>query len=150
MADGFKPTLAVVFISIKQDRKAVCEILNNYGIDIIGATSCGEFINGSQTKGEIAVMLLEVSTESFAIHFENIGQRSIQEVSREIAKNAHAKFTNPALIICSTGVNRNGEFFHGEALVRNLEEALGSQRLFFGGMAGDDMTLTGSYVFTKG
>ena len=28
MADGFKPTLAIVFISIKQDRKAVCEILH--------------------------------------------------------------------------------------------------------------------------
>ena len=28
MSDGFKPTLAIVFISIKQDRKAVCEILN--------------------------------------------------------------------------------------------------------------------------
>ncbi len=27
MADGFKPTLAIVFISIKQDRKAVCEII---------------------------------------------------------------------------------------------------------------------------
>ena len=24
MADGFRPTLAIVFISIKQDRKAVC------------------------------------------------------------------------------------------------------------------------------
>ena len=39
MADGFKPTLAIVFISIKQDRKAVCEILNTKGIDVIGATS---------------------------------------------------------------------------------------------------------------
>ena len=39
MADGFRPTLAIVFISIKQDRKAVCEILDKEGIDIIGATS---------------------------------------------------------------------------------------------------------------
>ena len=31
LADGFKPTLAIVFISIKQDREAVCEILNNNG-----------------------------------------------------------------------------------------------------------------------
>ncbi len=26
MADGFRPTLAIVFISISQDRKAVCKI----------------------------------------------------------------------------------------------------------------------------
>ena len=37
--DGFRPTLAIIFIPIKQDRKAVCEILHNEGIDIIGATS---------------------------------------------------------------------------------------------------------------
>ncbi len=35
MADGFEPTLAIVFISIKQDRKAICEILHNEAIDII-------------------------------------------------------------------------------------------------------------------
>jgi len=34
MSDGFKPTLAFVFISIKQDRKAVCEILDNKGIEV--------------------------------------------------------------------------------------------------------------------
>ena len=37
--DNFKPTLAIVFISIKQDRKAVCEILSKEGIDVFGATS---------------------------------------------------------------------------------------------------------------
>ncbi len=41
MSDGFKPTLAIVFISIKQNRKAVCEILHQGGIDILGATSSG-------------------------------------------------------------------------------------------------------------
>ena len=40
-ADNFQPTLAIVFISIKQDRKAVCEILSKKGIDILGATSSG-------------------------------------------------------------------------------------------------------------
>ena len=39
LADGFKPTLAIMFISIKQDRKAICEILHKKGIDILGATS---------------------------------------------------------------------------------------------------------------
>jgi hypothetical protein len=29
IAGGFKPTVAVFFISIKQDRKAVSEMLNN-------------------------------------------------------------------------------------------------------------------------
>ena len=32
MAEGFKPTLAIVFLSIKQDRNAICKILE---------TACG-------------------------------------------------------------------------------------------------------------
>lgn len=150
MADGFKPTLAIVFISIKQDRKVICEILNNKGIDIVGATSCGEFVNDHQSKGEIVVLLFELSHATYTILFEDINPRKIEEASHELAKRAKAIFTNPALIICSTGVNRNGEFFDGVELVQSMEEALGSHRLFYGGMAGDDMTLTGSYVFTNG
>jgi hypothetical protein len=46
MVDGFRQTLAIVFISVKQDRKSICEILRNEGIDIVGATSSGEFIDG--------------------------------------------------------------------------------------------------------
>jgi len=38
MVDGFRQTLAIVFISVKQDRKSICEILRNEGIDIVGAT----------------------------------------------------------------------------------------------------------------
>ena len=32
MADGFKPTLAIVFISVKQDRKAICKLLDEPGL----------------------------------------------------------------------------------------------------------------------
>ena len=59
--DGFRPTLAIMFISIKQDRKIVCEIMCENGIDIIGATSCGEFIDGYQSQGEIAILLLDIN-----------------------------------------------------------------------------------------
>jgi hypothetical protein len=51
MADGYKPTLAIVFISIKQDRKAVYEILRKEKIDCIGATSSTEFIDSYQSEG---------------------------------------------------------------------------------------------------
>ena len=32
LSDNFKPTLAIVFLSIKQDRKAVCEIFDKSGL----------------------------------------------------------------------------------------------------------------------
>ena len=69
MTDGFKPTLAIVFISIKQDRKAICEILTGKGIDIIGSTSAGEFIDGYETRGEIVMMLLDINKNDYCILF---------------------------------------------------------------------------------
>ena len=66
MADGFKPTLAIVFISIKQDRKGVVELLRQKDIDIIGATSSGEFINGHQSEGEIAMILLDIKKSDYS------------------------------------------------------------------------------------
>ena len=69
MADGYKPALAIVFISIKQERNAVCEILRKEGIDILGATSSGEFINGHQSEGEIAIMLFNLNKNDYCILF---------------------------------------------------------------------------------
>jgi hypothetical protein len=150
LADGFKPTLAIVFISIKQDRKAVAELLHQQGIDILGATSCGEFINGHQTTGQIAILLLAISRDSYTILFEEIGNKSIEEAAAQLGQYALQQFKDPSLILCSTGMTTTGEYFDGESLVKCIEKTIGPDRIFFGGMAGDDMTFTGTYVFTNG
>ena len=54
MADNFKPILAIVFLSVKQDRDAICKILDDAGIAIYGATTNGEFTEEGITAGEIA------------------------------------------------------------------------------------------------
>ena len=52
IADGFKPTLAVVFLSVKQDRTAISKLLDSHGIAIFGATTSGEFIDEVTEKGD--------------------------------------------------------------------------------------------------
>lgn len=42
MAGGYEPTLAIVFLSIKQDRESICKLLDKNGIAIFGATTAGE------------------------------------------------------------------------------------------------------------
>ncbi len=148
--DGYQPTLAIVFISIKQDRKSVTEILHQKGIDILGATSCGEFIDGYQSEGSIVILLLDMHKEFYSILFEDIGDRNLADVAEQLAENALQKFSNPSLIVCSTGMNMKGEYFDGESMVKSIEENIGADKIFFGGMAGDDMTFTGTYVFTHG
>jgi hypothetical protein len=149
IGDHFIPTLAIVFISIKQDRKAVCEILAAHEIDVFGATSCGEFVDGHQSKGEMAILLMDLSRDSYAIVFEDMGAGSFQAHAEQIASSALSKFANPALIVCSTGVSSPGELLDGMALIHELSESIGRDKIFFGGMAGDDWTLTGTAVFTQ-
>jgi hypothetical protein len=150
MANGFTPTIAIVFISVKQDRKAICELLDSKNLDVFGATSCGEFINGHQTKGEIAILLLELSKEHYTILFEDIGDKSLDETVSNLANIALKQFINPTLIVCSTGVNEKEELLDGGKMVKSLEETLGPDKIFFGGMAGDDWSFKGSFVFTNG
>jgi hypothetical protein len=148
IADGYGPTLAIVFISIQQDRKVISKILHDKGIDILGATSCGEFTNGYQDKESIVILLLNLDRESYAILFEDFHDTDIATAATQIAQKAVQKFEKPAFILCSTGVSRKGEFLDGEILVRSIENIVGPQVSIYGGMAGDDWTITGTYVFT--
>jgi hypothetical protein len=149
LQDGFKPTLAIIFISIKQDRAALTRILSQQDIDVLGATSCGEFINGYQSEGGIVILLLEIKRDLYKLLFEEIGDRSIEIAAKKLAEDAMDAFPNPSLILTSTGMNAKGEYFDGETLVRTIEKGLGSEKIFFGGMAGDDGTFKGSYIFTQ-
>jgi hypothetical protein len=149
LADGFTPTIAIVFISVKQNRKAICELMDSKNIEVFGATSCGEFINGHQTEGEIAILLLELAKEHYTILFETMEDGNMDKAISKLANNALKQFTNPSLIVCGPGINQNGEHFEGEKLVKSLEKQLGADKLFFGGMAGDDWALKETFVFTN-
>ena len=71
LSDGFKPTLAIVFLSIKQDREAICKLLEQKDISIFGATTAGEFIDGEIGEESIVIMLLDIKKEYFqCVHFE--------------------------------------------------------------------------------
>ena len=149
LADGYRPTIAIVFVSIKQDRQAVCKILHKEGIDIIGATSSGEFIDGHQSEGEIAVMLFDLNKNDYCILFEDIGERTLNDAAENMAKSALQKFDNPAFILCSTLLAADGKMLDGETLIHSIEKITGPQVNLFGGMAGDDITFTGTWVFTN-
>ena len=43
LSDGFKPTLAIVFISVSQEWEAVRDLLDKEKIVIFGATTATEF-----------------------------------------------------------------------------------------------------------
>jgi hypothetical protein len=98
MSDGFKPTLAFVFMSIKQDRDAVSALLDASGISIFGATTAGEFIDGDISAGSISILLLDMNKSNFKILIEDYYQKDPEELARTMARQAGDLFHHPALI----------------------------------------------------
>jgi hypothetical protein len=145
MSDGFKPTLAVAFISIKQDRNAICSLLNNESISIFGATTSGEFISSEISEGGIAIMLLEINPAYFKILFFETRDSSAFETSKQLGVEGKKVFSNPAFIIASGWLHTDGE-----QIVKGIEEGVDSDVTVFGGMAGDDLALREPLVFTYG
>jgi hypothetical protein len=151
-SDGFIPTLAIVFLSIKQDCKAVSEILDKRNMAVFGATTSGEFIDGNIEEGSIVMMLLDMNPAYFKLEFLETSIETTLETSRNLGAIGKETFTNPAFIIATGGI-----FIDGEKIVDGIMQGFGKpasstdrEVTIFGGMAGDDLIAEKPLVFTNG
>ena len=144
MSDGFKPTLAIVFSSISQDRKAICKLLDNKGISIYGSTTNGEFIDEENEKESTAILLLDIKKEHFKIYLEEYPEKNYREIAKKIALKANQEFSNPAFLIAASHLETDAE-----QLLYGFEDVIGKHVNVFGGMAGDDYTFSEQFVFTN-
>lgn len=152
MTEGFKPTLAIVFLSVKQDREAVSRLLDEKDILIFGATTSGEFIDGNVEEGSIVMMLLDMNTDYFTLKFLETSRETALETAEKLGVTAKDTFTNPSLIIATGGVFIDGEHII-EGILQgfgNTASSAGKEVPIFGGMAGDDLIAEKPLVFTNG
>jgi hypothetical protein len=145
MADGFKPSLAIVFLSVNQDRNAICELLDEYKIDVCGTTTNGEFIDEDYQQGTIAILLLDISKEYYFIQFAELNGVDDRRITASLAKEAVSKFQNPAFLINASNLQTDIE-----EMLSGFTEVVDDNANIAGGMAGDDHSFTEQYVFTKG
>ncbi|MGK2860354.1 MAG: FIST signal transduction protein [Chitinophagaceae bacterium] len=145
ITDGFKPTLAIVFISIKQDISAVCTILDEEGIAVYGATTHGEFTDEGVSAGGIAILLLDINPAYFCIYFEEFKENNYRQTTQSIANKALEKFVHPCFLIAGSNLNTDAE-----ELLKGFEDIIGKQVNVTGGMAGDDFGFKDNIVFTSG
>ena len=145
MADGFKPTLAICFISKSQDRVAIAALLDSNDIAVFGCTTNGEFIDEETEKGSAAILLLDMNKEYFQIYFEEYPGKNYREISRAIAKKASEKFSTTAFLIGTSHSEADGE-----EILKGIEDIAGANVNAYGGAAGDDYSFTETFVFTNG
>ena len=144
MTDGFKPTLAIAFVSVKQDRNAICQVLDEAGLAIFGATTNGGFMDDQVELGTAAIMLLDMNPAYFRIYFEEYPQKNYREVAAGIARRTLKDFSNPAFLMTGSHLETDAE-----QLLFGFEDIIGKHVNIYGGMAGDDFSFTQQYVFTN-
>ena len=152
MADGFKPTIAFVFISVQQDRDAITKLLDEKDIQVFGATTAGEFMDSEIEEGSIVMMLLDMNPGYFKMEFLETSRKAALEDAIRLGIMGSETFTNPAFILATGGVSLDGE-----QIVEGIIQGFGKSRsssgrevTIFGGMAGDEMALESPIVFTNG
>ncbi|TMI69389.1 MAG: hypothetical protein E6H09_19910 [Bacteroidetes bacterium] len=141
---GFEPTLAIVFISLSQDRDALCKILNDAGIAIYGATSNGEFIDENYEQGSISILLLDINIKYFFIQFAELNGKDDRQITADLARQALKKFRDPAFLVTSCDLQTDIE-----EMLAGFTDSVGSTANIAGGMAGDDLSFSQQFVFTN-
>ena len=143
VADGFKPTLALVFLSAMNEIEAVCSLLDKEGIAIFGATTFAEFTEQDAENSGIAVLLLDIDPAHFKIVLKDNGEGSGYEMGCHIGETGTKTFANPAFIISSANYK-----IHGALIIKGMVEKAGADVTIVGGKAGDLITMEGK-VFTN-
>ncbi|MCK5369739.1 MAG: FIST C-terminal domain-containing protein, partial [Cyclobacteriaceae bacterium] len=134
---------AIVFLSVKQDRKAICDILDKEGIAIFGATTAGEFTDKGVEKDSAAILLIDLDPGAFEIVHEEFGAEKAFNIAKNIGRKGLERFRNPGFVISASDIHQEGK-----EIVDGILETSGTTTLI-GGMAGDD-TYEKTTIFSNG
>lgn len=140
-SDGFAPTLAIVFCSIVQNRNHIADFMKERQIDVVGSTTAGEIIDSEVMEKSAVIMLLDIKRSDYKIFFEE--SADTYKVASNLGNFAKASFASPAVIVISSGLT-----IDAEQILKGFHDVDKDMPLF-GGLAGDDLTMKASYVFTN-
>jgi len=143
IADGFKPTLAFVFLSALDELKNVMNLLDAEDIAIFGATTSGEFTEKGIESKSIAILLLDINPGYFKIVLSDNKNSSPEETAYFVGKTAKKTFSNPAFIVSVSYFKTPGE-----GIIKGLVDSVGEDVTIIGGYSGDMETYEGN-VFTN-
>ncbi|NMH26586.1 FIST signal transduction protein [Flavobacterium silvaticum] len=143
-SDGFKPSLAIVFIAKTQDHGAHLKIFNDAGIPVFGVSTNGEYIDENTFTNSCAVMLFDLDPAYFRISFAEFEEGDYRGTSRNIAQKELEHFANPAFLISCSHSHTDAE-----AVLQGFSDVAGPDVNVFGNVAGDDCTFEGGFVFTN-
>ena len=143
LAEGYKPTLAIVFLSASEEISAIVTLLNEKGISIFGANTMAEFTEVSAETTGIAILLLDIDPAYFKIILKPFGPDNGYKTGCAAGEFGLSSFNNPAFIISSSDYK-----ISGDNIIKGIVEKAGASFPIIGGKAGDAIQFKGN-VFTN-
>lgn len=145
---GAAADAVVVFASAQHDYRALLAALaEEAGTEVIaGASSAGEFINGSRGEGRVCAMALRSDSLRFAVGLGQGVSRDVAAAARQAA-SGFSGIAHPALPYRSALVMTDALAGHTDPLVEELTLRTRGNYRFFGGGAGDDGRFHQTHVF---
>ncbi|MEJ0106099.1 MAG: FIST N-terminal domain-containing protein [Bacteroidota bacterium] len=143
MADGYKPTLAFVFLSHLEDIDAVTAMMDAAGVSVFGASTSRKFTDQGIEPEGIVVLLLDMNPVHFKIVLKDFNLASVYESACEVGAAGKNAFNHPAFIISTADIRTPGE-----EVIKGLLDKAGMDVPVIGGSSGEPVHFTGA-VFTS-
>jgi hypothetical protein len=143
ISDGFKPTLAIILLSKKEDAEPIRPIFGKQGIAIFGVTAPQNFTEHGITEEHIAVMLLDIKPDNFKIVLNEYEGSSAYEAGYKTGLAGKNAFKNPGFIITPLDW-----MVSNDEVIRGLTDAAGQDIMIAGGGTGDPVDFSG-VIFTQ-
>lgn len=142
--DEFRPTLAIVFLSIKDHISLMQSIFTGNNIILYGVTANRVFTDEENGTDIISILLLDMNTSYFKLEY-NVYEEGFAEIAaNEVASKGLTYFTNPAYIISASHVQSPID-----AILKGIKDAVGKEVTIIGGISSDDNLVVGGVVFTN-
>lgn len=144
MANGFAPTVGIVFLEADMEHKALCDILSEEKIRIFGCSTGSNFTDGEIESNSIVILLLDMDRKYFEVKLENSENGDLKKAAEKIGKMGLSAFSKPAFLIISGGITADGD-----DIVDGVENICGKGVTIFGGLSADSLKMIHTYVFTN-
>ena len=143
-AQNLNPTLAIVFCSIEFPLEQVRALFTEKNIVLFGCTTNGEILNDTYFDHGLTGVLLNLSTDAFKVINTAREGASTYELARKAGKQLKGTFHDQSILLLAQGIGVNAD-----TIIKGLKEELGESVPIFGGLAGDNLTMKTTFVFSN-
>jgi hypothetical protein len=140
---GYKPSLAIIFCSVEIDIEVISKVGLKYDFSIFGISSSGEIANDEIFESSVVGMFFNISPELFYLKAESTHSKNIFDITNDLKSELNSKFKNRSFIVSASGISTDGE-----EVVESMLNIFGEDIPLFGGLAGDDLHMKETFVFT--